>query len=138
MIRVRSPRDLIQEQHYPDKFKVLVCCLLLNRCRGETVRNVLDTLFTRFPDAAKMAHADVKELTAVLQSLGFQNQRAKRLIEFSKAYEVGFSDVKQLPGVGQYAADCHRIFFEEDLGDEPPDDKALVDYWVWAKSGGWT
>jgi endonuclease III len=137
MIRVHSLRDLIQERYYPDEFKVLVCCLLLNRCRGETVRGVVDKLFDRFPDAIDMMAADVGELTEILRPLGFQNQRAKRLIEFSKAYMSGWKDVRELPGVGDYAADCWRIFFLERLGDEPPDDHALVDYWVAAKAGMW-
>ncbi len=137
MISVRSLRDLIQEQYYPDEFKVLVCCLLLNRCRGETVRGVTDKLFERFPSATSMAQADAGELTTILRPLGFQNQRAKRLVEFSKAYEAGFQDVSELPGVGQYASDCHRIFFKEELGDDPPNDHALVDYWIAAKAGGW-
>lgn len=137
MIGVRSLRDLIQEQYYPDEFKVLVCCLLLNRCRGETVRKVVNELFLRFPNASSLAQANVGELTDVLRPLGFQNQRAKRLVEFARAFLGEWKDVRELPGVGDYAADCWRIFFLEELGDEPPDDHALVDYWIAAKAGMW-
>ncbi len=137
MIRVHSLRDLIQEQYYPDEFKVLVCCLLLNRCRGETVRKVINELFLRFPNASSLAQANVGELTNVLRPLGFQNQRAKRLVEFARAFLGEWKDVRELPGVGDYAADCWRIFFLEELGDEPPDDHALVDYWIAAKAGMW-
>lgn len=137
MILVHSLRDLIQERYYPDQWKVLVCCLLLNRCRGETVRGVVDKLFNKFPDAVDMMAADVGELTEILKPLGFQNQRAKRLVEFSTAFMSDWKDVRELPGVGDYAADCYRIFFLEELGDEPPDDHALVDYWVAAKAGLW-
>lgn len=137
MIRVHSLRDLIQERYYPDEWKVLVCCLLLNRCRGETVRGVVDKLFQRFPDAHTVTEADVGELTDILRPLGFQNQRAKRLVEFSRAFMSGWRDVRELPGVGDYAADCYRIFFLEELGDEPPDDGPLTDYWIAAKAGLW-
>lgn len=137
MIVVRSLRDLIQEEYYPDVFKVLVCCLLLNRCRGETVRNVIGTLFLSFPDASSLAQAEVGELTDILRPLGFQNQRAKRLVEFAHAFLGEWKDVRELPGVGDYAADCYRIFFLEDLGDEPPNDHALIDYWIAAKAGMW-
>ena len=137
MITVHSLRDLVQEMYYPNAFKCLVCCLLLNKCRGETVRTVLDPLFDRFPDAPAMAQADAGELATILKPLGLQNLRAKRLVEFSKAFEAGFQDVDELPGVGEYAADFWRIFFLEDLGDEPPNDHALVDYWVAAKAGMW-
>ncbi len=84
VIPVHSLRDLIQEQYYPDVFKVMVCCLLLNRCRGVTVRKVVDTLFLKFPNASSMAEANVGELTDILRPLGFQNQRAKRLVEFAR------------------------------------------------------
>ncbi len=137
MIRVHSLRDLIQEQYYPDVFKVLVCCLLLNRCRGETVRRVVDDLFLKFPNASSMAQASVGELTDVLRPLGFQNQRAKRLVEFARAFLGEWKDVRELPGVGDYAADCYRILFLEELGDDPPEDHALTDYWILAKAGMW-
>lgn len=137
MITVRSLRDLVQEEFYPDGFKCLVCCLLLNKCRGETVRTVLDPLFTKFPDAPTMALTDAGELAAILKPLGLQNQRGKRLVAFAQAFAAGFQDVRELPGVGDYAADFWRIFFLEDLGDEPPEDHALVDYWVAAKAGMW-
>lgn len=137
MIRVHSLRDLIQERYYPDEFKVLVSCLLLNRCRGETVRGVVDTLFSKFPNAFSLAKADVGELTDVLRPLGFQNQRAKRLVDFAHAFLGEWKDVRELPGVGDYAADCWRIFFLEELGDEPPEDGPLTDYWIAAKAGLW-
>ncbi len=137
MIPARSIRRLIQEDHYPDEWRCLVCCLLLNRCHGATVRGVVGELFAKHPDAASMAAADVEKLTRVLKPLGFQNQRARRLVEFSKAYEGSWRDVEELPGVGEYAADFWRIFFLEELGDEAPKDHALKDYWRIAKEGLW-
>ncbi len=137
MIPVRSIRRLIQEDYYPDEFKCLVCCLLLNRCRGVTVRDVVPTLFASFPDAAAMSAADAMELTRILKPLGFQNQRAKRLVEFSVAYDGPWRDVEELPGIGEYAATFWRMFFLEELGDEAPKDHAVKDYWGIAKGGLW-
>lgn len=137
MIQVRSLRRLIQEEHYPDEWKVLVCCVLLNRCRGETVRNVIDQLFAAFPDARSMTTADVSTLASILRPLGFQNRRAKTLVDMSSRFIQPWSNVDELPGVGRYAADCYRIFFLEELGDKPPDDGPLSDYWIAAKSGLW-
>lgn len=137
MILVRSQRDLIQEEYYPDEFKVLVCCLLLNRCRGDTVRPIVVELLARYPDAISMAAADLEALTRLLRPLGLQRQRAKRLVEFSRAYAAGWEDVRDLPGVGDYAADCWRIFFLEELGDLPPDDGPLAEYWIEAKARLW-
>ncbi len=137
MIPVRSLRDLVQEQYYPDVFKVLVCCLLLNKCRGDTVRRVLDVLFSKFPTAEAMAEAQPGELSGILTPLGLQHQREKRLTQFAKAFLEGWEDVRELPGVGVYAADCYRIFFLEEIGDSPPDDGPLTDYWIAAKAGLW-
>ncbi len=138
MIPVRSKRALIQEDYYPDEFKILVCCLLLNRTRGVQVRGVVGDLFAKYPCPYDMARADEAELVQLLKPLGFQKQRAKRLIKFADAYQgMHWQDVRDLPGVGEYAFDCWRIFFLEELGDEPPDDHALVDYWREAKAGLW-
>lgn len=137
MIPVRSLRRLIQEDHYPDEFRCLVCCILLNRCRGVTVRRVLDSLFEAYPDAAAMADADHATLAALLHPLGFQRQRASRLKAFSKGYLGGFHDVAELHGIGDYASDFWRMFFLERLGDVPPDDGPLTEYWGIAKGGLW-
>jgi len=138
MIPVRSLRRLIQEDYYPDEFKVLVCCLLLNRTRGKQVRGVVDKLFEKYPCAYDMARAVEEDLVDLLQPLGFQKQRAKRLIQFADAYQgIWWQDARELPGVGEYAFDCWRIFFLEELGDVCPNDHALSDYWVEAQSGLW-
>jgi methyl-CpG-binding domain protein 4 len=138
MIPVRSLRRLIQEDYYPDEFKVLVCCLLLNRTRGQQVRGVVDQLFAKYPCSYDMARADKDDLVKLLRPLGFQKQRAERLIKFADAYQgMWWQDVRDLPGVGEYAFDCWRIFFLEELTDVPPKDHALVDYWNEAKGGLW-
>lgn len=137
MISVRSTRRLIQEEYYPDEWKVLVCCVLLNRCRGETARTVIEQLFNVFPDVASIAKADVVELTSLLKPLGFQNRRAKTLIKMAASFREDWRDVRELPGVGSYAYDCYRIFFLEELSDVPPEDGPLTDYWISAKSGLW-
>ena len=138
MIGVRSPRDLLQEEYYPDDFRVLACCLLLNRTRGDQARPIAAKLFEKYPDAAAVAAADRGALTKLLEPLGFQNQRAGTLIAMARGYlDPSWRHEGELPGVGEYASACYRMLFDEDLGDDPPDDRALVDYWVWAKSGGW-
>jgi methyl-CpG-binding domain protein 4 len=138
MIPVRSLRRLIQEDYYPDEFKVLVCCMLLNRTRGQQVRSVVDRLFEKYPCSNDMANAVEEELVELLKPLGFQKQRAKRLIKFADAYQgMWWQDARELPGVGEYAFDCWRMFFLEELGNDPPNDHALLDYWKIAKEGLW-
>jgi hypothetical protein len=137
MIPVRSIRHLIQEDYYPDEFKVLVCCLLLNRTRGKQVRAVLDRVFSKWPTAESLKDANVAELSDELRSLGFQNRRSRTMIRFADAYLREWHDVEELPGIGEYASDCWRIFFLEELSDEAPKDGPLSDYWRVAKEGLW-
>lgn len=137
MISVRSTRRLIQEEYYPDEWKVLVCCVLLNRCRGETVRKVIEELFDVYPDADSMRNAELSRLTLLLKPLGFQNRRASTLVAMATKFCEEWHDVRELPGVGRYAYDCYRIFFLEELPNDPPEDGPLTDYWISAKSGLW-
>ena len=50
------------------------------------------------------------------------------------AFVEGFVDVRELPGVGEYAARTYEIFCKGDLGDVPPADHSLVKYWNWARN----
>ena len=137
MIPNVSVRHLIQEDYYPDEFKVLVCCLLLNKTKGDQVRKIVRDLFEEWPDADSMASADQDSLADKLRTLGLQNRRARCLKKFSSDYVNGYSLVEDLHGVGEYALDCWKIFFLEELPDRPPSDHALVDYYVEAKAGFW-
>jgi hypothetical protein len=75
------------------------------------------------------------ELSSVIASLGFGNRRAETLIRLSKDYlKPGWSDARELAGVGEYAGRAWDIFCRGALGDSPPKDHALVKYWKFAKS----
>lgn len=112
--------------------------MLLNRCRGIVVRDVAARLFVAYPTALELSQAEPAALVELLKPLGFQNRRAKTLLAFSEAFaKREWKDASELPGIGEYARDCWRIFFLEDLGDTPPKDHALVDYWKLAKEGLW-
>ena len=46
---------LIQERYFPDRWKMLVCCILLNLTSIKQVRPMIDDLFELVPDPYAMA-----------------------------------------------------------------------------------
>lgn len=132
MIPPRSPYSLIQEDFWPDRYKILIVCMLLNCTTRKAVEKVVPRLFHQYPDADSMAVADPVQLKAMIESLGFGNRRTTRLIEMSKAYVSGkWSHPRDLPGVGDYAAAAWDIFVLRSPPSKPPRDHALTLWWEW-------
>jgi hypothetical protein len=53
----------------------------------------------------------------------------------SERYIAGpWHNARELPGVGEYVGRSWDIFCQNNLGETPPVDHALVKYWLWRKS----
>ena len=120
--------DTLQEVYGEDPWKVLVCCVLLNRTSRQQVDCIRDELFERWPTPGAMARADTRELSILLHSLGFYNRRARTLVEMSKKWletDPLVDGVGHLPGVGKYASDSWAIFVQRRT-DVEPTDKVLI------------
>jgi methyl-CpG-binding domain protein 4 len=129
----RSPYSLIQEDLWPDEFFILISCMLLNCTRRQQVERVLPDLMRGWPTAVELATAEHRDVSSVISCLGFGNRRAGTLIRFSKDYSgSGWSDARELCGIGEYAGRAWDIFCRGELGSSPPKDHALVKYWRWA------
>tara|TARA_A100000164_G_scaffold200025_2_gene177598 strand:+ start:177 stop:434 length:258 start_codon:yes stop_codon:yes gene_type:complete len=74
-----------------------------------------------------MSKANQEELAELLQPLGLYNRRANTLVRFSEDWINGFTDVKDLYGIGQYAQDSWSIFQEGNMMVESKD-KVLTKY----------
>ena len=134
MIPPRSPYCLIQEDLWPNEWKILVVCMLLNCTTRTAVEKVLPKLFDKYPDAKSVANADHAQLTQVICSLGFGNRRASNLIKMSQHYLRGnWKHAKDLPGIGDYAAAAWEIFVRGTLPKDCPKDHALTYYYNWRK-----
>lgn len=133
----RSGFGLIQEDLWPDEWRILVSCMMLNCTSRKQVEKVLPQFFKKYPSASDLILADQKEISETISPLGFKNRRTKNIINMSNAFINNlWLDPRDLPGIGEYAARAWEIFCRNKLGDNPPEDGALVLYWKWRKQHG--
>lgn len=127
-----SPYCLIQETLWPNEWKILVACVLLNRTSRKSVEKVIKSLFEMWPAAEAMSNADVSSLSSVVAPLGFKNRRAITLKRLSEDYLKGnWKHARELPGIGDYGASAWEIFCANIMPEEKPKDHALVWYYDW-------
>lgn len=128
-----SPYGLIQESLWPDRWLILVACMMLNCTRRSQVERIWPTFISRCGTPKALLALDRAELVEIVRSLGLGARRAENLLAMTEAYvRSGWMHPMELPGIGQYAARAWDIFVLGELGDEPPKDHALVQYWRWA------
>jgi methyl-CpG-binding domain protein 4 len=121
---------LVQEKYWPDGWKILVCCLCLNLTTRRQMEPVVEEMFRRWPTPGLLASCDVEELQELIKPLGMWRRRAATLIKMSRQYcESQWVDVEELTGVGQYARRAYEIFILGKIGEHPPNDHALLEYW---------
>lgn len=128
-----SPFGLIQEELRDDPWRLLIACICLNLTNIRQVRPVIVGLFEAYPSPELVVGGSEVQIAGLIRTLGLHNRRARSIVRMSQAYVMGFTDVRQLPGVGKYAADSHRIFCEGRLDDVEPTDKKLLKYLEWAR-----
>lgn len=125
----KSPYDLLQERFWPDDWKILVTCLLLNQTSRKQVEPMIQDFFSRYPDPISLISAPEDRLREELCSLGLVNRRVKILKRFCEEYlSEEWSDAKELYGCGKYADDAYNIFIKGEWRLLEPNDHALVDY----------
>lgn len=129
-----SPYGLIQETLWPNEWRILVACMLLNCTTRKQVEKILPSLFKKYPDALAMSEADKDELSLVISTLGFKNRRSHNLIMMSKRYlDSSWNHASELPGIGKYGSAAWEIFIKGIMPPRCPDDHALTLYYKWRK-----
>lgn len=133
----RSPYSLIQEDLWvptaAGEWLILVSCIMLNCTTRKQVDKVLPKFVARWPRPYDFMGALEEDVGAVIRPLGFATRRTANLKKMTERFVAGpWSDPRELPGVGEYAARAWEIFCQGQLGDSPPKDHALVQYWHWA------
>jgi len=131
----RSPYSLIQEDIWNNEWLVFCVCILLNCTSRKQVENVFSLFQDTLDTPEKFISYDKGLIQAKIKSLGFVNRRYERLINLAQYLinNPNWTNPRELPGAGEYAARSHEIFCQGILGDVPPKDGSLVNYWKWAK-----
>jgi methyl-CpG-binding domain protein 4 len=123
---------MLQEDLWPDSWKILVACILHNQTSRKQVDKVYQDLFYNYPDASSMANADQNFLAHMLKPLGLYNRRSKSLIRFSREYSTtDWKKPSDLHACGKYADDCYKVFCTGQWKEVVPNDHALNMYHSW-------
>jgi methyl-CpG-binding domain protein 4 len=125
----KSPHGLIQEDLWPDEWKILVSCLMLNMTTRKQVDGVIHEFFARWPNPEALVVAGDEEIQELIRPLGMQKKRSKTLLRFTREYLAGgWKDARDLYGIGKYGDDAHKIFCVGNWQQVEPNDHALNDY----------
>ena len=75
----KSPFDLLQERYWPNDWKILIVCLMLNQTSRKQVEPMIERFFEKWPTALDAALADEDEMREVIRCLGMYNRRVKTI-----------------------------------------------------------
>jgi endonuclease III len=98
--------------NYSTPVQLLVATILSAQCTDERVNLVTPVLFSRFPDAASLANADLEELENLVRSTGFYRNKSKNIqaacrmivTEFGSVVPNQMEHLLKLPGVARKTA----------------------------------
>jgi endonuclease-3 len=98
--------------NYETPVQLLVATILSAQCTDERVNKVTPALFTRFPDAAALANAELTELENLIRSTNFYRNKAKNIkaacqmivTEFGGQVPKRMELLLKLPGVARKTA----------------------------------
>lgn len=130
----KSPIGMLQEDLWPDVWKILVACILHNQTSRKQVDKVYSKLFDLYPNASALAAADTKSLSELLRPLGLYNRRARSLKEFSFQFEnIDWKKPSELFACGKYADDCYAVFCSGNWKQVRTEDGSLKRYVNWLR-----
>ena len=91
--------------------------VLLQRTRAETVANIYDEFFGRYPNWQSLAAAPIDELEDVLRPIGLWRRRARSVSALARyagkhggAFPLAEEELAKVPAVGQYVSNAIQLF----------------------------
>jgi endonuclease-3 len=110
--RLKALYPAVSELDHKNPFQMLIATILSAQTTDRSVNAVTPKLFAKYPDAAALAHADPREVEAIIKPTGFYHVKAKTIIGASAALVERFhgevpsriEDLVTLPGVGRKTA----------------------------------
>ena len=100
------------ELHYSSAFELLVATILSAQCTDERVNAITPELFTRYPDASRLASASDDALQRLIRASGFFRSKARALLGMAGQLMTTHAGkvpttreaLMALPGVGRKTA----------------------------------
>lgn len=110
--RLKPAYPAVSELDHANPFQMLIATILSAQTTDRAVNSVTPALFTEYPDAAALAHADPRAVERLIKPTGFFHVKAKTIIACSAALVERFhgqvpprmEDLVTLPGVGRKTA----------------------------------
>lgn len=112
MERLRPVYPAVSELKHGNPFEMLIATILSAQTTDRAVNSVTPRLFARYPDADALAHADPRQVEAIIKPTGFFRVKARTIIACSAALSERFKgqvprtieELVTLPGVGRKTA----------------------------------
>jgi methyl-CpG-binding domain protein 4 len=122
----RESFGLMQERLANRPFELLLATIFLNKTPGERAMPVCYKLLAQYPTPATLAVAKVEDITEIIRHLGFQNQRARKIVGLAK----GWVECEPFRGVRYRKVDYPMKGDGKDIKDgEPVDDRDSRTAW---------
>lgn len=77
---------LMQERLCHDPFRLLLATIFLNKTPGSRAMPIFYKLMEKYPTPKELAQAEQADVTEIIRELGFQNQRARKVIAMAKKW----------------------------------------------------
>ncbi|KAL1304945.1 hypothetical protein AAFC00_003856 [Neodothiora populina] len=85
--KLSAPRfGIIQERLCGNPFQMLCAVLFLNKTNGRVARDTIMQVLEKWPTPEALSQADPKELLGMIEKLGLQNERTKKLIKLAEIF----------------------------------------------------
>lgn len=115
---LKNYKNAKTELRYKNLYELLISVMLSAQCTDKRVNIITPTLFEKYPDVSNLSCAKLEDLTELIKSCSFFNNKAKNLIKMAKSIVNEFNaqiplDEKKLislAGVGQKTA--HVVMIE--------------------------
>lgn len=122
MNAVKPPRmTALRELHEAETggpFSILIGTILSARTKDENTAKVVRALFARYPDAASLARARLRDVKRIIRPIGFYHVKSERIIEVARIIHSKYGgrvpddleSLVTLPGVGRKTANCVLVY----------------------------